>query len=85
MSVNPPQDTYNAGRPWSARRPQSLVLSLIFVIVAVALVMQAFDYIGRGIGGAVPYFLVLAGPAMAIFYIWYFNFRDFDAGLPEEQ
>ena len=75
----PARDSYNAGRPWSARRPQSLVLSLGFVVLAVALVMQAFSYIGQGIGGVIPYVLVLAGPAVAIFYIWYFNFRNFEA------
>lgn len=72
-------DTYNSGRPWSARRPQNLVLSLVFLVLAVALVIQAFAYIGQGIGGAIPYVLIIAGPGLAIFYIWYFNFRDFEA------
>ncbi len=76
---SPSRDTYNAGRPWSARRPQNLLLSLGFIVLAVALVMQAFAYIGQGIGGVIPYVLVLAGPAVAIFYIWYFNFRNFEA------
>lgn len=67
------------GRPWSARRPQSLVLSLMFIVLAVALVWQAFQYIGQGIGGAIPFFLVVAGPGIAAFYIWYFNFRNFEA------
>lgn len=75
------QDTYYAGRPWSARRPQSLLLSAMFVVLAVALVWQAFAYIGQGIGGAVPYFLVVGGPGIAIYYIWYFNFRNFEADL----
>lgn len=75
------QDTYNAGRPWSARRPQNLVLSAAFVVLAIALVWQAFAYIGQGIGGAVPYFLVVGGPAIALYYIWYFNFRNFEADL----
>ena len=75
------QDTYNAGRPWSARRPQNLVLSAVFVVLAVALVWQAFVYIGQGIGGAVPYFLVVGGPAIALYYIWYFNLRNFEADL----
>lgn len=79
MDTEPARDTYNPGRPWSARRPQNLVLSAIFIVLAVALVMQAFSYIGQGIGGVIPYVLVLAGPAVAIFYIWYFNFRDFEA------
>ena len=79
MDSDAAPDTYNAGRPWSARRPQSLVLSLLFIVLAVALVMQAFSYISQGIGGVIPYVLVLAGPAVALFYIWYFNFRDFEA------
>lgn len=79
MDTDSPRDTYNPGRPWSARRPQNLFLSLIFIVLAIALVMQAFSYIGQGIGGVIPYVLVLAGPAVAIFYIWYFNFRDFEA------
>ncbi len=66
-------------RPWSARRPQSWVLSVVFIAVAVALVWQAFAYIGQGVGGAVPYFLIIGGPLLAGYYIWYFNFRDFEA------
>lgn len=73
------RDTYDAGRPWSARRPQSVLLSAVFVVLAVALVWQAFAYIGQGIGGAVPYFLVVGGPAIAAYYIWYFNFRNFES------
>ena len=73
-----PRDTYNAGRPWSARRPQSLLLSLVFIVLAIALVAQAFAYIGQGVGGAIPYILIIGGPGMAIFYIWYFNFRNFE-------
>jgi len=79
MDNAPARDTYNAGRPWSARRPQNLVLSLVFIVGAVALVMQAFAYISQGVGGLIPYVLVLGGPAIAIFYIWYFNFRNFEA------
>ena len=68
-----------SSRPWSARRPQSLFLSAIFIIGAGALVWQAFDYIGRGMGGVVPYLLVVGGPALASYYVWYFNIRDFEA------
>lgn len=75
------RDTYNAGRPWSARRPQNFVLSAAFVLLAIALVWQALAYIGQGIGGAVPYILVIAGPAIAIYYIWYFTVRNFEADL----
>ncbi|HEV8024865.1 MAG TPA: hypothetical protein VGP37_08265 [Candidatus Nanopelagicales bacterium] len=73
------QDSYNPGRPWGARRPQSLLLSVGFIALAAALVWQAFEYIGQGMGGAIPFFLIFAGPGIAIYYIWYFNFRDFEA------
>jgi len=43
------------------------------------LVWQALQYIGQGVGGAIPFFLIIAGPLVAGFYIWYFNFRDFEA------
>lgn len=66
-------------RPWSARKPQSLLLSVIFIVVAIALVWQAFTYIGEGTGGAIPYLLIIGGPLLAGYYIWYFNFRDFEA------
>lgn len=65
-------------RPWSARRPQSLVLSVVFIVLAVALVWQAFSYIGKGVGGAIPYLLIVGGPVLAGYYIWYFNVRDFE-------
>ena len=77
--TEPVQDDYNPGRPWGARRPQNLLISLGFIALAVALVWQALQYIGQGIGGAIPFFLIIAGPLMAGFYIWYFNFRDFEA------
>ena len=66
------------GRPWSARKPQSLVLSAIFIVLAIALVWQAFQFIDHGIGGAIPYILIIGGPGMSAFYIWYFNFRNFE-------
>ncbi len=66
-------------RPWGARRPQNLVIAAVFVALAVALVWQAFTYIGEGTGGVIPYILVIAGPLISGFYIWYFNFRDFEA------
>ena len=71
-----------SSRAWSARRPQSLLLSVIFIVVAAALVWQAFDYIGRGMGGVVPYLLVVGGPVLAGYYVWYFNILDFEADQP---
>lgn len=67
------------GRPWGARRPQNFLVSALFIGLAVALVWQAFAYIGEGVGGVVPFLLIPAGPGIAIYYIWYFNFRDFES------
>ena len=58
------------------------LFSVIFIALAVALVWQAFDYIGRGLGGVVPYLIVVGGPAIAAYYVWYFNLRNFDAEQP---
>lgn len=69
-------------RPWSTKRPQSFVLSLVLIGLAVALVWQAFAYISQGIGGAIPYFLMIGGPVMAGYYVWYFNFQKFDEESP---
>ena len=77
--MDPEEEAQLSSRPWSARRPQSLLFSLIFIVLAVALVWQAFDYIGRGLGGVVPYLIVVGGPAIAAYYVWYFNLRNFDA------
>ena len=76
--VDPDQEAQLSSRPWSARRPQNLFLSAIFIVVAAALVWQAFDYIGRGLGGAIPYLLIVGGPLLAGYYVWYFNIRDFE-------
>jgi len=65
-------------RPWSARRPQSLVLSAVLILLAAVLVWQALSYIGEGVGGLVPYLMLFAGPALAVYYTWYFNFMKFD-------
>ena len=64
-------------RPWSARRPQSLILSALLIVVAVRLVRQGLTGISLGEGGFVPYLVIIGGPSLAIYYIWYFNFRRF--------
>lgn len=83
--MDPEEEAQLSSRPWSARRPQSLLFSLIFIALAVALVWQAFDYIGRGLGGVVPYLIVVGGPAIAAYYVWYFNIRNFDAEQPGQK
>ena len=64
-------------RPWSARRPQSFVLSAILIVIGVALAWQGFVLIGEGTGGVIPYFIIILGPALAVYYTWYFTIRDF--------
>lgn len=72
-----PEDVQDR-RPWSARRPQSLVISVLLIVVAVLLVRQGLSSIAQGNGGLVPYLIILGGPALACYYIWYFNFRRFE-------
>ncbi len=45
------------------------------IALAVALVLQGFAYISDGIGGPIPYLIVLGGPALAAYYTWFFVFR----------
>lgn len=66
-------------RPWSARRPQNYLLSAVLIALAVALVIQGLAFIGDGVGGVVPYLMILGGPALAAFYTWYFTMRTFES------
>lgn len=59
-------------QPWSTKSPQRYVLSAVMVVLAAALVTTGLGYISSGVGGVVPYLIVVAGPLVAIFYIWYF-------------
>lgn len=72
-------------RPWAARKPQSFVMSGILIAVAVALVWQGFAYINAGTGGLVPYLIILGGPVLAIYYVWYFSFRRFESDRSESE
>jgi len=65
-------------RPWSAKKPQNYVFSAVLIIVAIVLVRQGMDYIGQGIGGFVPYAIIIGGPALAAYYTWYFTIRKFE-------
>ena len=64
-------------RPWSARRPQSIILSAILIVLAIFLVRQGITSMSSGRGGIVPYFIIIGGPALACYYTWYLNFRRF--------
>jgi len=69
-------------RPWSSRSPQKYVLSLIMVALAVALVATGLGYIAAGRGGLVPYLIVIVGPLISGYYIWYFT--RYQSGATEE-
>jgi Flp pilus assembly protein TadB len=60
--------------PWSTRPPQSLVLTVVVLVVLVGVVIAAFDYLGRSRGGVVPPLMLAVAPVLAIYYVWYFNF-----------
>ncbi len=66
-------------RPWSTRRPQNFILSAALIVLGIALAVQGFVYIGQGVGGVIPYFIIFLGPALAIYYTWYFTIRDPEA------
>ena len=66
-------------QPWSTKRPQNFVLSLLMIALAIGLVIQGSAYISDRLGGPVPYLMILGGPALAIFYTWYFIFRKFES------
>lgn len=77
-----PQDAADAAtpaRPWSTRRPQNFVLSAVLIVLGIALAIQGVVYVSQGVGGAIPYFIILLGPALAIYYTWYFTIRDPEA------
>lgn len=57
---------------WKAR---NFLLSGVFIGIAVGLIFQGVIYIEDGIGGFVPYLMIILGPSLAIFYIWYLLFR----------
>ena len=71
-------DSTTDGSTQSARANRSagkLALSVAFIAIAIGLVYQGVIYIGDGIGGLVPYLMILLGPALAVYYIWYLLFR----------
>ena len=50
----------------------------VLIAVAIGLVIQGVAYVGAGVGGLVPYLIILGGPALAAYYTWYFNFYRFE-------
>ena len=70
-------------RPWSARRPQSLLLSLAMVIIVIALEITAVHDIQQQVGAAVPFFMAVCAPLLGGYYLWYWNFYQFGEGSVE--
>lgn len=64
---------YNTN-PWSTRRPQSLILTVVVLAVLVGVVIAAVNYINEARGGVVPVLMLAVAPVLAIYYVWYFNF-----------
>lgn len=54
-------------------------LSGVFVAIAIGLVFQGVVYISDGVGGLVPFLMIVLGPSLGVFYVWYLLFR-----VPEE-
>jgi hypothetical protein len=50
------------------------------IVLAIGLVLQGFAYVSEGIGGPIPYLIILGGPALAVYYVWFFVFRKIDSG-----
>ncbi len=65
-SAKPARENRSAGK---------LALSAAFIAIAIGLVFQGVTYIGDGVGGLVPFLMIVLGPALAVFYIWYLLFR----------
>lgn len=61
---------------WLHRRPQNVFIGILFALLGTALVTQALRYIADGTGGLVPFLMLLGGPVLSIYYIWYFNFYE---------
>lgn len=71
--------------PWSARRPQRYVFAAAAAVLGVAVVVTALAYIREGTGGVVPFLMITVGPVLAVVYIYYFGFRNFDQPMDSGQ
>jgi hypothetical protein len=59
---------------WLHRRPQNVFIGIFFAVLGMALAIQGLRYISDGTGGLVPFLMLIGGPVLSIYYIWYFNF-----------
>lgn len=65
-------------RPWATKRPQSLVLSAVMVIIAIAVMVTAVSFVSEGRGGIVPVLMLVGAPVIAGAYLIYFNKTNWD-------
>ena len=63
------------GHPGSGRGPRRWILCALLIVVAIALVLQGLAYIRDGVGGFVPYLIIIGGPALAVYYTWFLVIR----------
>ncbi|MFY9331817.1 MAG: hypothetical protein WAO41_09105 [Candidatus Nanopelagicales bacterium] len=64
--------------PWSSRAPQKYLLSAVAIVVGLAIAIAAVRYIGDGVGGIVPFLMLLGGPALAVVYVYVFAFKKWN-------
>lgn len=63
-------------RNWSLRPPQRYIIPVLIAVVMGAVVWAGVNFIQEGTGGAVPYFMIVLGPLLAGYYIWFFAIRS---------
>lgn len=62
----------------SEGRTNILLRSLVALVVTIAMgavVITGVNYLGQGIGGVVPFLMIVVAPILAGFYIWYLLIR----------
>jgi hypothetical protein len=64
--------------PWSSRPPQRYILSVIAVVLALAIMGTGVTYISAGVGGIVPYLMIVVAPVLAVTYVYVFAFKKWD-------
>ncbi len=62
--------------PWSLRRPQRYVFTVIIVAAMLGIAGTAVSLILGGTGGIVPVLMLTVAPILALYYVWYFNFSE---------
>jgi hypothetical protein len=63
-------------RYWSLRAPQRYIIPAIIAVVMAGVVWAGFAFIQQGVGGAVPFLMIVVAPILAGYYIWFFAIRS---------